>query len=507
MEVVFLLAIPISLFLLIIYKTYYAPKSPLHPPGPRGLPFIGNMHQFDPSNTHLYLYQLSQIYGPLISLQLGSVRALVVSSVTAATEVFRYHDLCFSSRPALVGAQKISYKGLDLVFSPYNDHWRKTKKIATLHLFSAKRTHSFRSVREEEVARMVKTVRDKITASDDSSIVNLNKTVIRLTSSIIFRMTFGKRFDDGEYGQGDDNKMSRKIQWLLAETQANSVSFFVTNFFPLMGRLIDRLSGAYARLEKSFNELDAFYQQFIDENLQASTVSAPDSTILNILLKMNKDSSEFTFDHIKAILMNFIVAGSDTNAAVVVWAMTLLVKNPTTMKKVQDEVREFTGNKGFVDENDIQKLVYLKAVVKETMRLNPPAPLLVPRETTEKCVISGYEIDAKTLVYINAYALGRDPEFWVNPDKFLPERFLNSSTDFRGQDYEFIPFGAGRRMCPGLLLGVIVTELVLANLLYSFDWELPPGMEITDIDMASQPGTTMHKKNHLNLVPKFINYH
>lgn len=303
MEVVFLLAIPISLFLLIIYKTYYAPKSPLHPPGPRGLPFIGNMHQFDPSNTHLYLYQLSQIYGPLISLQLGSVRALVVSSVTAATEVFRYHDLCFSSRPALVGAQKISYKGLDLVFSPYNDHWRKTKKIATLHLFSAKRTHSFRSVREEEVARMVKTVRDKITASDDSSIVNLNKTVIRLTSSIIFRMTFGKRFDDGEYGQGDDNKMSRKIQWLLAETQANSVSFFVTNFFPLMGRLIDRLSGAYARLEKSFNELDAFYQQFIDENLQASTVSAPDSTILNILLKMNKDSSEFTFDHIKAILM------------------------------------------------------------------------------------------------------------------------------------------------------------------------------------------------------------
>ena len=184
--------------------------------------------------------------------------------------------------------------------------------------------------------------------------------------------------------------------------------------------------------------------------------------------------------------------------------MTLLIKNPAKMKKVQQEARELTVKKVFVDEEDVQKLVYLKAVVKETMRLNPPVPLLVPRETTEKCVINGYEIAAKTLVYVNTYAIGKDPESWENPNEFLPERFLNSSIDFKGQDYELIPFGVGRRICPGISMGVATTELALANLLYSFNWELPPGMKIEDIDMATLPGLTTHKKNHLCLVPEII---
>ncbi|KAL8149913.1 hypothetical protein AgCh_006789 [Apium graveolens] len=220
---------------------------------------------------------------------------------------------------------------------------------------------------------------------------------------------------------------------------------------------------------------------------------------------MKKDSSDYTFDHIKAILMNVLVAGSDTSAAAVVWAMTLLIKNPSKMKKVQQEVRDITGNKGFVDENDVQKLVYLKAVVKEAMRWHPPLPLLLPYETIDKCVISGYQIEAKTRVYVNAYAIGRDPECYDNPDEFLPERFMNSNIDFKGQHFELIPFGAGRRMCPGLSIGVATTELALANLLYSFNWKLPPGKIKEDIDMATATGLTVHKKNHLCLVPEMIN--
>ena len=203
-------------------------------------------------------------------------------------------------------------------------------------------------------------------------------------------------------------------------------------------------------------------------------------------------------------MQNVIVAASDTSAAAVVWAMTLLIKNPEKMKKVQQEVREVTGKKEFLDENDVQKLVYLKAVVKEAMRLNPPVPLLVPRETIEKCVINGYDIEAKTLVYVNTYAIGKDPESWENPNEFLPERFMTSSIDFKGQDFELIPFGVGRRICPGIAMGVATTELALANLLYSFNWESPPGKKIEDIDMAALPGITMHKKNHLCLVPEII---
>lgn len=164
-------------------------------------------------------------------------------------------------------------------------------------------------------------------------------------------------------------------------------------------------------------------------------------------------------------------------------------------------MRILIGKKDFVDEDDVQKLPYLKAIVKETMRLHPASPLLVPRETIEKCVIDGYEIPAKTLVFVNAWAIGRDPEFWENPEEFLPERFIGSSIDFKGQDYQFIPFGAGRRICPGLYLGAAMVELALANLLYSFNWETPPGMKGEDIDTLVKPGVTMHKKNALCLLP------
>ncbi|WOG99784.1 hypothetical protein DCAR_0519140 [Daucus carota subsp. sativus] len=483
MELLIILLLSLSLFFLLKWRNYHARKLHRRPPGPRGLPLIGKMHQFDSSNTHLYLLQLSKIYGPLVHLQLGSVPVLVISSASAAKEIFKYHDHCFSSRPALVGAQKLSYNGLDLAFAPYNDYWKNTRKLCTLHLFSSKRAQSFRPLREEEVARMVKTIHDKANTSAESNIVNLSKT---------------NRF-------WENNGMSTRIHWVLNATQASFASFFLADYFPLWGSLLDRLGGARARLDKNFDELNVFYHQLIDEHMHASTASAQECSILDILLQMNKDSSGITFDHIKAILMNVIVAGTGSSAEVVAWAMTLLIKNPTTMNKAQQEVRELTGKKGFIDESNLQKLVYLKAIVKEAIRLHPPAPLLVPRETTEKCVVSGYQIEAKTRVYINAYAIGRDPESWENPDEFSPERFIDSTIDFKGQDFELIPFGAGRRMCPGISMGVATTELVLANLLYSFDWELHPGKRAEDIDMATLPGITTHKKNDLCLVPKAIN--
>lgn len=197
-----------------------------------------------------------------------------------------------------------------------------------------------------------------------------------------------------------------------------------------------------------------------------------------------------------------MVGGSDTSLAAIVWGMTSLMKNPRHMKQAQEEIRKTIGNKGNVDEDDLPKLVYLKAIVKETLRLFPPAPLLVPRETIAKCEVEGYEIMPKTLVYVNAWAIGRDPDVWENPEAFLPERFSGSRVDFKGNDYEFVPFGAGRRMCPGMAMGVATTELVLANLVYCFDWEMPEGMNKQDLDMDVKPGIAMLKKNDLCLVPK-----
>ncbi|KDP36608.1 hypothetical protein JCGZ_08424 [Jatropha curcas] len=173
------------------------------------------------------------------------------------------------------------------------------------------------------------------------------------------------------------------------------------------------------------------------------------------------------------------------------------------MKKAQDEVRNVVGKKGRITEGDLDQLEYLKMVIKETFRLHPAAPLLLPRETISHFKINGYDIYPKTLIQVNAWAIGRDPKYWKDPEQFFPERFADSDIDFKGQNFEFLPFGAGRRICPGIHMATITVEIVLANLLYCFDWKLPDGMKREDIDMEEQPGIslTVSKKTPLNLLP------
>uniref|UniRef100_A0A7C9AQ63 Costunolide synthase n=1 Tax=Opuntia streptacantha TaxID=393608 RepID=A0A7C9AQ63_OPUST len=184
--------------------------------------------------------------------------------------------------------------------------------------------------------------------------------------------------------------------------------------------------------------------------------------------------------------------------------MTELMKNPNIMRKVQDELRTLIQGKTFIDENDLPKFIYLKAIVKETFRFHTVAPLLIPHEVSQKCSLDGYDIPPHSLVFVNAWAVGRDPKYWKNPEVFMPERFIESSVGFKGQNFEFIPFGAGKRACPGMFLGLSTVELTLANLLYSFDWELPDGMKKEDIDTDVIPGLTMHKKNPLCLIAKMF---
>ncbi|OIW00957.1 hypothetical protein TanjilG_10035 [Lupinus angustifolius] len=270
---------------------------------------------------------------------------------------------------------------------------------------------------------------------------------------------------------------------------------------------IDKLTGLHTRLDRIFKEMDKFYQEVIDERVDQNKQYREEEgeVIVDVLLHLKKQrlfSVDLTYDHIKAVLMDIIVASTDTTAATIVWAMTALIKNPRVMNKVQEEIRKFEGEKDFIDEDDIQKFPYFKAVMKETLRLHLPAPLLVPREANENCIINGYQIKAKTIVYVNAWAIHRDPEAWKDPQEFYPERFLDSAIDFQGQDFELIPFGAGRRVCPGLPMAIPALDLILANLLYSFNWELPPGIVKEDIDLEVSPGLTQHKKIPLCLYAK-----
>ncbi|KAF3616046.1 putative cytochrome 83B1-like [Capsicum annuum] len=373
---------------------------------------------------------------------------IVFSSAKLAKEVLKTQDLVFCNRPSLLGQQKLSYNGHDIAFSPYNDYWREMRKICVLQLFSLKKVQSFRPIREDEVSSMIKKISQQAASSQ---VTNLSNIMISLTSIIICRVAFG------------------------------------------------------VRLERNFKDLDGFYEELIEHHHNPNKPKSMEGDIVDLLLQLKKEKStpiDLTLEDIKGTLMNVLVAGSDNSAAIVVWAMTALVKNPKAMKKVQEEIRNLIGNKGVVNEDDIQNMSYLKAVIKETFRLYRPDPLLILRESMKKSRLEGYEIQPGTLVHVNAWAIARETEIWKNATEFIPERFLDSDIDFKREDYELIPFGAGRRGCPGITLGIVAIELALSNLLYPFDWELPYGLKKEDIDTDVRHGITMHKKNELYFIPK-----
>lgn len=201
------------------------------------------------------------------------------------------------------------------------------------------------------------------------------------------------------------------------------------------------------------------------------------------------------------LFQDIFIAGTDSSVTVIEWAMAEMMKNPRVMEKAQAEVRQAFDKNGNVDEIGLHELQYLKLVVKETLRLHTPLPLLLPRECGERCKILGYDIPKGSKVIVNAWAIARDPRYWNDAESFYPERFLDSSIDYKGNYFKYIPFGAGRRICPGMLFGMANIELPLAQLLFHFNWKLPNGEQNNDLDMAENFGGSVRRKNDLFLVP------
>jgi cytochrome P450 len=199
-----------------------------------------------------------------------------------------------------------------------------------------------------------------------------------------------------------------------------------------------------------------------------------------------------------------LAASMDTSATVIEWAMSELMKHPPVMKKVQKELKDVVGLERMVEESDLDSLEYLDMVLKENFRLHPVAPLLLPHEAMEDCTVNGFHIPQKySKVIINIWAIGRDPSVWSDAEKFFPERFVGSDIDVRGRDFQLIPFGSGRRGCPGMQLGLTVVRLVVAQLVHCFDWELPDNMLPNELDMTEEFGVTTPRAQHLLAIPSY----
>ncbi|KAL1307347.1 cytochrome P450 71D10-like [Arachis ipaensis] len=463
------------------------------PPGPRKLPIIGNMHNLVGSMPHECLRNLASKYGPLMHLKLGEVSHIIVTSPEMAQEIMKTQDLNFCDRPNLLFARVMTYNRTDIALGPYGDYWRHIRKICNMELLTAKRVQSFRHIREAEVSELVKAI-----SQSQGSIFNLSHKIFSTTYGIAARIVFGKKYSYQEF-------FISSIEKAIQIGGGNCIA----DLYPSIRVVLEMMSRDKAKLEELYIKTDKVLQDIIDDHRNRKDGKCEEEEegsedLVDVLLKFQQIESEYplTDDNIKAIIQDIFTAGGETSSAVVEWAMAEMIKNPKVMERAQSEVRRVYGNKGYVDESELHQLTYLKCIIKETLRLHPSVPLLLPRENREPCQIKGYQIPSNSRIIINAWAIGRDPRYWIDAMDFKPERFVDEySIDNRGTNFEFIPFGSGRRMCPGIAFATPNMELSLAQFLYHFDWKLPNGIKNEELDMTELFGMTIRRRNDLCLIP------
>ncbi|XVF08812.1 hypothetical protein REPUB_Repub07fG0035600 [Reevesia pubescens] len=488
----------LAIVFLVLYQRFFSSRSInerklILPPSPSKLPIIGNLHRIG-SHTHRSLWALAQQFGPLMLLHFGSVPVLVVSSADSAHEIMKTNDLTFANRPKLSVFQKLLYDYKDVSSAPYGEYWRQLKSICVLHLLSNKRVQSYRAVREEETALAI----EKIKKSSSSALpINLSELFATLTNNVICRVALGRKYSEGE----DGNKFKK----LLSEFVELLGGLNIGDYIPSLA-FVSHVNGFNARAEKVAKKFDAFLDGVVEEHMDRHKKEPNNYTglrgedqkdFVDVLLEIQRENKVgFPIERvcIKALILDAFAAGTDTTYTVLEWAMAELLRHPMIMKELQKEIRQVSGNKSDISEDDLDNMHYLKAVIKETLRLHPPIPLLMPRISTKDVKIKGYDIARGTQVIINAWAIGRDSMSWEKPEEFFPKRFLNNSIDFKGHHFELIPFGSGRRICPGIVFAMKINELFLANLMHKFDWSLSGGAKENDLDMTESFGLTIHKK-------------
>ncbi|CAI0440758.1 unnamed protein product [Linum tenue] len=460
----------VSIWTCVVKRPPSSPPAARLPPGPWALPLVGNLHQMalGSSLPHRRLRDLARQYGPVMRLRFGEVPIVVVSSAEWAQLFFI-----------------VFYGGRDIAFAAYGEYWRKMRKVCDVGLLGTGRVKSLHPVMEQEVCKWIHA---SISAAGEP--INLSRSLFDLGCSINSRLVLGM----SSLGQEE-----------------------VGVFFSLASQLLRRITGAHGELKKLHAALDAILETVINDHVTkrsaAKNIDDEEEDLVDFLLNLKENNEHrqlpITNSDIKAVILDLLMAGTSPWIAVVEWAMSELMKNPRMMEKAQKEVRHRFDGQGeivvVVDEACINELQYLQLVLTETLRFHSPGPLNLPRENQETVVINGYQIPAKTKVIFNSWAMGRDPDHWTNPECFDPERFLHTSTDYKGHHFDLIPFGAGRRICPGMHFGTTIVKLVLANLLYHFDWELPNQMKPRDLDMSERLGLDLRRKNDLVLVP--IPYH
>ncbi|CBI19610.3 unnamed protein product, partial [Vitis vinifera] len=461
----------------ILFLSYYllvrrsrAGKRRIAPEAAGAWPIIGHLHLLGGSQLpHVTLGTMADKYGPIFTIRLGVHRALVVSSREVAKECFTTNDSAVSGRPKLVAPEHLGYNYAMFAFSPYDAYWREVRKIVNTELLSNRRLELLKDVRASEVETSIKE---------------------------LYKLWAEKK---NELGHEEE---ARRCQKAIREFFRLLGLFVVKDGIPSLGWL--DLGGHEKAMKKTAKEIDSIAQEWLEEHRRRKDWGEDNGMhdFMDVLLSVldGKALPEYDADTInKATSMALISGGTDTMTVTLTWALSLILNNRETLKKAKEELDTHVGKERLVNASDISKLVYLQAIVKETLRLRPPGPLSGPRQFTEDCIIGGYHVPKGTRLVLNLSKLHRDPSVWLDPEEFQPERFLTThrDVDARGQHFQLLPFGAGRRSCPGITFALQMLHLALASFLHGFEVSTPSN---APVDMSEIPGLTNIKSTPLEIL-------
>ncbi|XP_015896565.2 flavonoid 3'-monooxygenase CYP75B137 [Ziziphus jujuba] len=459
------------------------------PPGPKGLPLVGNLLALDPE-LHSYFSGLSKIYGDILKLRLGNKLGIVISSPSLASEVLKVQDVTFANRDVPAAGRIATYGGCDIAWTPYGPEWRMLRKICVLKMLSNTTLDSVYALRRREVRQTVGHFYNKV-----GSPVNIGEQIFLTILNVITSMMWGGTVEGEER-----SSLGSEFREVVSEMTELLGKPNVSDFYPGLARF--DLQGIAKQMDGLARRFDGIFERMIYQRLRIEKVGGDDcKDFLQFLLRLKEggdSKTSLTMNQLKALLMDMVVGGSDTSSNTIEFAMAEIMNQPELMNKIQQELEDVVGENNLVEESHIYKLPYLQAAVKETLRLHPALPLLIPHCPSETCTVGGYTIPKGSRIFVNVWAIHRDPSKWENPLKFDPERFLNTKWDFSGNDFNYFPFGSGRRICAGIQMAERMVMYSLATLLHSFDWVVPRGEKL---DLSEKFGIVLKKKTPLIAVP------
>ncbi|KAK9268837.1 hypothetical protein L1049_000601 [Liquidambar formosana] len=487
----------LSLTLLIFPLILHFFNSTTLPPGPLSLPIFGNWLQVGNDLNHRLLAAMSRTYGPVFLLRLGSKNLAVVSDPELASQVLHTQGVEFGSRPRNVVFDIFTGNGQDMVFTIYGDHWRKMRRIMTLPFFTNKVVHHYSDMWEEEMDLVVHDLRNSESVRTQGLVIR--KRLQLMLYNIMYRMMFDAKFESQE-----DPLFIEATKFNAERSRlAQSFEYNYGDFIPLLRPF---LRGYLNKCRDLQRRRLAFFNNYFVEKRRKIMAANGEKHQINCAIDHIIDAQikgEISEENVLYIVENINVAAIETTLWSMEWAIAELVNHPAVQRKIRDEISAvLKGNP--VTESNLHELPYLQATVKETLRLHTPIPLLVPHMNLEEAKLGGYTIPKESKVVVNAWWLANNPAWWKNPTEFRPERFLEEEVSTEAVaggkvDFRYLPFGMGRRSCPGLILALPILGLVIAKLVSNFELRVPMGME--KVDVSEKGGQfSLHIANHSTVV-------